>query len=52
MHAGMGIDASQKHQILQSIESTILLKDLLEEKDPELYSSHFRRYVLGLFRMS
>jgi len=43
MHAGMSIEASQKYKKVQSVESTILLKDLLEEKDPELYSSHLRR---------
>jgi len=31
----MSIEASQKYKKVQSVESTILLKDLLEEKDPE-----------------
>ena len=43
IHAGMGIEASQNYKSLQSIESKILLHDLLLEKDPTKYASHLRR---------
>lgn len=43
MHAGMGVEASQGYKALQSIESTILLRDLVEEKDSSRYSGHLRR---------
>ena len=46
MHAGMGIEASQNYKSLQSIESMILLRDLLLEADSTKYASHLRRYVL------
>jgi hypothetical protein len=46
MHAGMGIEASQNYKSLQSIESMILLRDLLLEKDPTKYASHLCRYVI------
>lgn len=45
MHAGMSIEASSAYKPLQSMESKILLHDLLFESDPAQYFAHLRRYV-------
>jgi len=45
IHAGLSIDASQSYKSLQSLESKILLKDLLGAKDSEEYGQHLRRWV-------
>jgi len=43
MHAGLSIDASQTYKTLQSLESKVLLNDLLGAKDSEEYTQHLRR---------
>lgn len=36
MHAGMGVEASNGYKALQSLESKILLNQLLTETDPKI----------------
>jgi len=43
MHAGLSIDASQTYKTLQSLESKVLLNDLLGAKNSEEYTQHLRR---------
>lgn len=43
MHAGLSIDASQDYKALQSLESKVLLSDLLDAKNSEQYELHVRR---------
>lgn len=46
MHAGLSIEASQDYKTLQSLESKILLNDLLDAKKSEQYALHVRRWVV------
>ncbi|KDR67549.1 hypothetical protein GALMADRAFT_258204 [Galerina marginata CBS 339.88] len=48
MHAGLGIEASNGYKALQSLESKILLNDLLNETDPKKYPAHIRRYITSV----
>ncbi|KDR69262.1 hypothetical protein GALMADRAFT_256096 [Galerina marginata CBS 339.88] len=48
MHAGMGIEASQGYKSLQSLESTILMHDLLHEMDVKKYAGHLRRFAISV----
>ncbi|KAF8875598.1 cytochrome P450 [Gymnopilus junonius] len=48
MHAGMGIEASNGYKTLQSIESKILLRDLLTETDLTRYAAHLRRFAISI----
>jgi len=48
MHAGLSIDASQTYKTLQSLESKVLLNDLLGAKDSEEYTQHLRRWVFKI----
>ncbi|KAF9481944.1 cytochrome P450 [Pholiota conissans] len=48
MHAGMSIEASQNYKALQSIESKILLHDLINEPLQMAYRSHFTRFAASI----
>ncbi|CAA7271157.1 unnamed protein product [Cyclocybe aegerita] len=48
MHAGMSVEASQNYKILQSLESKILLRDLLSASDSVEYSAHLRRFAISV----
>ncbi|TFK34081.1 cytochrome P450 [Crucibulum laeve] len=48
MQAGMSVDASKTYEILQSIESKILLRDLLHAKDVGDYLRHIRRFSASI----
>jgi len=43
MQTGMSMEASKTYKVLQNIESSILLQDLIEERDQYKYAAHFRR---------
>ena len=44
MQTGMSMEASKTYKVLQNIESSILLQDLIEERDQYKYAGHFRRW--------
>ncbi|KAF8958053.1 cytochrome P450 [Flammula alnicola] len=48
LEIGMSVEASQNYKLLQSIESKILLHDLLEEKDKTRYASYLRRFAVSI----
>ncbi|KAF9454479.1 cytochrome P450 [Macrolepiota fuliginosa MF-IS2] len=48
MHAGLSIEASQDYKPLQSLESKVLLGDLLDAKCSEQYALHVRRYAISI----
>jgi hypothetical protein len=43
MHAGLSVDASHDYKTLQSLESKVLSKDLLDAKNTEEYEVRVRR---------
>ncbi|KAF8662701.1 hypothetical protein AX16_001143 [Volvariella volvacea WC 439] len=48
MHAGMSIEAAQGYRFLQNLESKIMLRDLLGEREPMMINSHIRRYAVSI----